>query len=194
VSGSVHDYGAHFRRVRLEAADRLGLDELRTVAGASRYLGIGQSTLYHYEDGTKRPSLEQLEEIARGYGVLAGDMLPSSTPRGPLADRVLGPIATLPPMVQERFIAQISGLARLFAAEMSNASTVATFAVANETVNGETDSRSGTYPAANGNTGGRTDQPGIAQHLLTDAPTPETRDAHSRRQLPTAQSHRSRKT
>ena len=112
----VHSYGPHLTRVRLEAAERLNRPQLVTVVGAAKYLGVGKSTLYHYEDGTRRPSLEQLEEMARGYGVMVGDLLPSRAVRTGEAAAILAPLPRPPQHLRGMFATQMAALADSFAA------------------------------------------------------------------------------
>jgi len=125
VAEVLHPYGPHLTRVRLEAAERLRRDELRTVAGAARYLGIGQSTLYHYEDGTKRPSLETLEEMANHYGVMAGDMLPSKAIRSGEVAGIIAPLMTIPIYARDMFIRQMAAFADALASTIEVASAQA---------------------------------------------------------------------
>jgi transcriptional regulator with XRE-family HTH domain len=124
VAELLHEFGPYLVRARLEAAERLGKPELRTVAGAARELKIGKSTLYHYEDGTKRPSLEALEAMAAGYGCLVGDLLPSRNMRGAEVQGILSPLLAIPAahraMVIRQLAAQAESYAALYDAGMVN--------------------------------------------------------------------------
>lgn len=90
------------------------MPELESVDAAAKHLGITRGYLYKVENGEKKPSFEMLEAMAEAYGVLMGDLLPSSAPRGPEVDRILGPIAALPPEIRSSFITQVEGMARVF--------------------------------------------------------------------------------
>lgn len=115
----VHPYGLHFRRTRLAAAIRLARPDYETLDGAARAIGISESALKQIESGKRRPSLETLEDMARAYNLLPGDMLPSSAPSGPEVAQIIGPLATLPPDTRSRFITQMSAFAIILATELN---------------------------------------------------------------------------
>lgn len=101
----------------MEAANRLVLPELASVDAAARFLGISRGYLYKLENGEKKPSFEMLETIAEKYGVMMGDLLPSSSPRGGEIDRLIAPLAMLPRDTQSRLITQLAAFARALAGE-----------------------------------------------------------------------------
>lgn len=116
-----HAYGGHFARARLKAAETLGKPDLRTVTGAARYLGLGKSTLYHYEDGTRRPSLEHLELMAKGYGCLVGDLLPCSSLRSEEIAPIIAPLMAIPEGSRNAFITRMAALAETLAGAVDDA-------------------------------------------------------------------------
>lgn len=122
-----HTYGPYFTKARLEAAERLGKKELLTVAGAARSLGIGKSTLYHYEDGTRRPSLDHLEDMAAGYGIMVGDLLPCSAIRSGEAAKIIAPLMAIPDNSRAWFIRQMASFAEGLAAAIADQSVTETF-------------------------------------------------------------------
>jgi transcriptional regulator with XRE-family HTH domain len=113
--------GAEFRRARFEAATRLARPEFMGMEAAAAAIGISVSALKKYESGERRPSFEMLETMANAYGVLMGDLLPSSAPRGPQVDAILAPLSVLPPLQREAFITQMSAMARMLGSAITTA-------------------------------------------------------------------------
>jgi transcriptional regulator with XRE-family HTH domain len=129
VAERLHEFGPYLTKARLDASERLNRPELRTVAGAARALRIGQSTLYHYEDGTKRPSLEALEQIAEGYGCLVGDLLPSRKVSGVEMQGITGPLMAIPQPHRAMVIRQLVAAAESYAAVFEAGTVVADVAI-----------------------------------------------------------------
>lgn len=118
---SAVDYGPYLTRARLDAAKRLHLQELEDVPKAAARIGITKSYLYKLEGGRDKPTLDMLEKIASAYGVLPGDILPSTALSGPEVDRIVAPIMTLPEPTRSSFITQMEAFARALAAGIANA-------------------------------------------------------------------------
>lgn len=114
-------YGAEFRRARFEAATRLARPEFMGLEPAAAAVGISASALKKIELGERRPSFEVLEAMAKAYGVLMGDLLPSSAPRGPQVDAILAPLSLIPPLQREAFITQMSAMARMLGSAITTA-------------------------------------------------------------------------
>jgi hypothetical protein len=91
------------------------------MEAAAAAIGISVSALKKYESGERRPSFEMLETMANAYGVLMGDLLPSSAPRGPQVDAILAPLSVLPPLQREAFITQMSAMARMLGSAITTA-------------------------------------------------------------------------
>jgi transcriptional regulator with XRE-family HTH domain len=114
-------YAQSFKRARLEAARRLSRPDFEERAEAARAIGISESMLKQLETGTRRPGFETLEDMARAYSCLPGDLLPSLAPKGPEVDRILGPVMTMPQASRSLFLTQLESLAKVVAASIAMA-------------------------------------------------------------------------
>lgn len=112
-------YGLHFKRVRMDAARRLNRPEIEDRSFAAREIGISESFLKKLESGEKRPAFETLQAMARTYNCFEGDLLPSMAPKGTDADRILGPLFSIPEPTRSLFVTQMEAFARTLAAGMA---------------------------------------------------------------------------
>lgn len=117
-------YGQHFKRARLEAARSLN-NEFAERAEAAKAIGVSDSYLKKIESGDRRPSFDMLQAMARAYNRLEGDLLPSMAPRGAEADRILGPLLTIPEPMRAMFITQMEAFARTLSTGMAMAALTA---------------------------------------------------------------------
>jgi transcriptional regulator with XRE-family HTH domain len=117
-------YGVSLRRARYDAARRLGMPELESVDEAAKILGITRGYLYKVENGEKKPSFDMLETMAEKYGVLMGDLLPSSSIATPETDRILAPVLSLPPELRNLYMQDMEATARRYLAGMNLMRTV----------------------------------------------------------------------
>jgi transcriptional regulator with XRE-family HTH domain len=157
------NYGPSFKRARYEAARRLGLPELENRAEAAKRMGIADASLKKLENGDRRPGLEMLEDMARAYGCMVGDLLPSSTPRGPEADKIMGPLMSLPFPSRSLFIEQMGALARMLAAQIADTAAGAMYGKNAENVPELRDA--GHAPDVSGNAYTRVPLTTINQHI-----------------------------
>lgn len=93
---------------------------LEDRAYAAGRIGVTDAMLKKIENGERRPSFETLEAMAAQYGVMIGDLFPSSAIRGGEIGRLVAPMLTLDPPVRARLMAQLESFAEFLAGTVNH--------------------------------------------------------------------------